>query len=379
MDEKERISQLGGKALTNTTCQGCGAALQTENAKQVGYVPPAAMKQEVVLCQRCFRIRHYNEIAPVTQDQDEYLRILQGIAQTDSLVVQIIDLFDLEGSWIPGIHRHIGPNPLLLLANKFDVFPRSIKWGRIKDWVRNYAKEQGMHPVDVIPISAAKGEKIEEAVEAINYHRRGRSVYIVGVSNVGKSTFLNRLIRDFSDLEEEITTSPYPGTTLDTIRIPLDDGEAIYDTPGIMLNNRVSEQIDPKDLPAILPKGRINNRVYQLQAEQTLFFGGLCRLDFLEGEKQPFVLYTANQLYIHRTRLEKAEELYETQKGKLLVPPTIDGTLRPWKEYQYTIGGGRKQDLVISGLGWIRLSGKRAKIRLFAPEGVQVLIRPAII
>lgn len=366
-----------GRELTAVHCQGCGAILQSENPKQIGYVPATAKKQ--ISCQRCFRIRHYNEIAPVTQDQDEYLRILQGIAKTDSLVVQVIDLFDLEGSWIPGIHRHIGQNQLLLLANKFDVFPKSVKWGRMKDWVREYAKDRGISPVDVIPISATKGERITEAVEAIEYHRHGRDVYIVGASNVGKSTFLNRLIRDFSDLEEEITTSPYPGTTLDAIQIPLDDGESIYDTPGIMLNNRMTEQVHPKDLPSILPTAPINSHVYQLQPEQTLFFGGLARFDFLEGEKQPFITYMANQLYIHRAKLNKADALYQEQKGKLLVPPTEEGALRPWKEHNFTIGGKGKQDLVISGLGWIRLRGDRARVRLYVPEGVQVLLRPAIV
>lgn len=379
MDEKERILELGGKALIDTYCQGCGAVLQSEDKTKIGYLPPAIRQQEVVLCQRCFRIRHYNEIAPVTQNQEEYLQILQGIANTNSLVVQVIDLFDMDGSWIPGIHRHIGRNPLLLLANKFDVFPRSVKWGRVKDWVRDYAKERGVIPIDVIPISAMKGEYMEEAVEAIDRHRKGRDVYIVGASNVGKSTFLNRLLRDFSDLDREITTSPYPGTTLNTIQIPLAEGGAIYDTPGIVLDNRLSEQVHPKDLASIVPKGRLNPKVYQLQEEQTLFFGGLVRFDFLEGERQPFIVYVANQLYIHRTKLENADKLYERQVGKLFVPPTEPGSLKPWKEHVFHIGRKEKQDLVISGLGWIRLRGDHAKVRLFVPEGVQVLLRSAIL
>ena len=66
-------------------------------------------------------------------------------------------------------------------------------------------------------------------------------MYVVGGTNVGKSTLINRLIRDYSDLEQELTTSRYPGTTLDMVNIPLDDGKYIIDTPGIVYPWRFSE------------------------------------------------------------------------------------------------------------------------------------------
>ena len=39
-------------------CKGCGAVLQNEFPGKAGYV----MKAEQELCQRCFRIRHYNDL-----------------------------------------------------------------------------------------------------------------------------------------------------------------------------------------------------------------------------------------------------------------------------------------------------------------------------
>jgi ribosome biogenesis GTPase YqeH len=360
-------------------CEGCGVTIQTEDPKKVGYVPPQALEREVVYCQRCFRIRHYNEMAPVYQDPDVYLEKLSQIAQTDSLVVKIVDLFDLSGSWLPSIHRHIGKNPLLLLGNKIDLFPKSTKVGRLKEWVLSYAKEMGIHPVDVILISASKGEYVRKAVEAIEHYRQGKDVYVVGVTNVGKSTFINRLLKDYGQVEEVITTSPYPGTTLDFIQIPLDDGRHLTDTPGIVRKDRLSEYLGPEDLKIAVPRATLKPRIYQLNPAQTLFFGGLARFDFVEGERQPFVCYVANDLYIHRTKLERAEEVQKAHLGELLSPPKDPSQLPPWRKYSFTLTGKQKMDIVIAGLGWVACGKQRGLVHVYAPEGVQVIMRPAII
>lgn len=49
---------------------------------------------------------------------------------------------------------------------------------------------------------------------------------------------------------------------------------------------------------------------YQLNSQQTLYFGGLARLDFITGERTSLVCYFHRRLQIHRTKLEKADELY---------------------------------------------------------------------
>ncbi len=63
-----------------------------------------------------------------------------------------------------------------------------------------------------------------ELLQAIDHYREGRDVYVVGVTNVGKSTLINQIIKQTAGVQELITTSRFPGTTLDKIEIPLDDG-----------------------------------------------------------------------------------------------------------------------------------------------------------
>ena len=66
-----------------------------------------------------------------------------------------------------------------------------------------------------------------------------------------------------------------------------------------------------------MPNKEIKQRVYQLNEGQTLFFGGLARIDYVSGGKRPLVCYFSNNLMIHRTKTEKADVLWKTQLGSL--------------------------------------------------------------
>ena len=46
-------------------------------------------------CQRCFRLRHYNEIVDVHITDDEFLKLLHEVGDSDALVVNVVDIFDL--------------------------------------------------------------------------------------------------------------------------------------------------------------------------------------------------------------------------------------------------------------------------------------------
>ena len=54
-------------------------------------------------------------------------------------------------------------------------------------------------------------------LESINSVRKNDDVYIVGTTNVGKSTLINKLIERSVGEKDVVTTSRFPGTTLDMI------------------------------------------------------------------------------------------------------------------------------------------------------------------
>lgn len=364
------------------SCAGCGVSIQTEKKELPGFVPESALEKEPLICQRCFRIKHYNEASSVALDQDDFLRLLSGIGNTQSLVVHIVDIFDFEGSMISGLQRFVGNNPVLLVVNKVDLLPKSINMNRIRNWVQRQAKEEGLRTVEVVLCSAKRNIGFERVIEEIEKHRDGRDVYVVGATNVGKSTLINRLIHDYSDLEQELTTSRYPGTTLDAVRIPLDDGKAIIDTPGIVYSSRMTEIVPRSFLGTLLPDKPIKPLVYQLNEGQTLFFGSIARFDFVEGERQSFTLYVANGMNIHRTKLERADELYAEHKGELLGGPTLEELeeIPGWTRHTIRIKRGSFSDIYISGLGWIQVNrDSGALVDVYAPKGIKVLQRDSMI
>ncbi|MFX3624470.1 MAG: ribosome biogenesis GTPase YqeH [Ectobacillus sp.] len=362
-------------------CVGCGVAIQTENINEIGYAPASALEKEHVICQRCFRLKHYNEIQDVSLTDDDFLRILNGIGQTDALVVKIVDIFDFNGSWLPGLHRFAGKNKVLLVGNKADLIPKSVRPEKLIHWMKYSASQLGLKPHDVFLISAAKGKGIRELAAAIEQYREGKDVYVVGCTNVGKSTFINRIIKEFSDVKENvITTSHFPGTTLDLIDIPLDDNASMYDTPGIINHHQMAHFVDKKTLKIITPTKEVKSKTFQLNEQQTLFFGGLARLDYISGGRRSFVCYLANSLTIHRTKLEKADELYKNHVGELLSPPSPE-ELKEFPElvrHEFNIREP-KTDIVFSGLGWVTVNEPGAKVAAYVPKGVSVSLRKSLI
>ncbi|AZU63405.1 ribosome biogenesis GTPase YqeH [Neobacillus mesonae] len=362
-------------------CIGCGVTVQTENPEMIGYAPVSALEKETIICQRCYRLKHYNEIQDVNLTDDDFLKILNGIGQTDALIVMVVDIFDFNGSWLPGIHRFAGNNKVVLVGNKVDLLPKSVKHNKLIHWMKQEARELGLRPEEIFLVSAGKGWMMKETAAAIDKLRNGKDVYVVGCTNVGKSTFINRIIKEVTGEGDVITTSHFPGTTLDMIRIPLDDGKALIDTPGIINHHQMAHYVDKRDLKLITPKKEIKPKVYQLNEGQTLFFGGLARFDYIGGdEKRSFVCYLANELTIHRTKTEKAVELYENHLGELLAPPRPEQveSFPELVKQEYVIREA-KTDIVFSGLGWVTVNEPGVKVAAYVPKGVETVLRKSLI
>lgn len=367
------------------TCTGCGIHIQTEEKDQPGYAPlNSVVEREYPVCQRCYRIKHYSDVAPVTLDNEGFQKILRDIGKRPALVVKVVDLFDFAGSWVKEINKYVGKNPIILVANKADLLPKVTNFERVEFWLKKEVEKQGVRVDDIILISAKKRINIEFVKEAIDARIGNKDVYVVGTANVGKSTLINGLLGLYGQEEgAEITTSRYPGTTLSTIRMDLPNHSGdLIDTPGIMTKHRLTDLVCAKSLRDITPEGYINPKTYQLNDQQTLFLGGLARFDYVEGPKQGFSVYAANQLTVHRTKLERADELYANHLGTLLTPPCehCPDTLRSLVPHRITLKSGHPQDIVISGLGWITVRGMHyTSVVVHAPKGVEVHTRRALI
>lgn len=367
-------------------CIGCGAEIQSENQNKQGYLPKSVVEKSIdennLVCKRCFRLKNYNEVFDVELGAEDFYKLIKTLSKKDGLIVKVVDIFDFSGSWIEDVIDIVGNNKdIVLVANKLDLLPKSVKQNKIKQWLFKMLKAKGIKVKDVLLISAIKNHGIEEAAARIDELRNGKDVYIIGATNVGKSTFINKLIELTTGDKNVITTSHFPGTTLGMIEIPLDRATSIYDTPGIILDYDIAHYLDAKSLKLVMPKKEIKARVFQLNAEQSLFFGGMARVDFVKGERQSFTLYASNLVDIHRTKLSNADVLFEKHLGTLLKPPFEDNIsiFKNQVKKNFKIDD-RKIDIVISGLGWITVnSDSGCEIDIYVPEEIEVFVRESII
>lgn len=360
-------------------CIGCGSIIQTDNPKKAGYVPSGKLTEnsDDLVCRRCFRLKNYNEVIPTEISEDDFFHIVSEIGKTNSLIVKIIDIFDIEGSMIPQIAKLTNHNDLIIIANKTDLLPQSIKEGKLLHHLRKIVADNNLKPLDIFLMSALKNKNIDRIINEIMEYAQDRDIYIVGATNVGKSTFINSILRAYADVKKDvITVSHTPGTTLDIIKIPIGDNNLI-DTPGIINKNQITHYLTDKGVKIVTPKKEIKTKVYQLKSEQTLFIGGLARIDFLTGDKTSFICYFGEGLKIHRTKLVNADELYANNLGTLLTPP-FDGETFKLKAHAFRLMGNTKHDIVIPGLGFITVKGNMT-IKVHVHEALTPYIREALI
>ena len=71
-------------------CHGCGIELQNFDNKLLGYTK----NLDSDLCERCFRIKHYNDYQKVIKDNNWVFSILKSI-KPNALVVLVIDIINI--------------------------------------------------------------------------------------------------------------------------------------------------------------------------------------------------------------------------------------------------------------------------------------------
>lgn len=322
-------------------CIGCGIELQNNDKTKLGYTTNI----EKSLCERCFRIENYGEYKKVTKDNNEYINILKEINKTKDLVVLVLDIFNLTEN-INVIKENIS-NDILLVITKRDILPKSVHDEKLIEYIKNY----NIKIKDQVVISSYKNYNFDELYEKINNYKKSKNVYVIGFTNAGKSTMINKLIYNYSDNDTKITTSIMPSTTLDKIEINLNENLTIIDTPGLLCEKSFYDILEGKELKKIIPKKEIKPISYQIKDKQYIVID---KYAIIEAENINMVLFMSNSLNIKR--------FYKKPETKL-------------KERNIKIDNN---DLVINGLGFIKCIGK-TNIKIYTYDEISVTTRKNLI
>ena len=205
------------------------------------------------------------------------------ITENLKLVDVVVELKDARipySSTNPILNEVLGNKPRVIALNKCDMADESM----LKEWIAYY-KEQG---VTAVPVDSIKGtgigtlkneiknvlrEKTKKEVEK-GMKERDPRMMVVGIPNVGKSSFINKLSG-----RAGAKTGDRPGVTTSKQWIRISGGYELLDTPGILWPKFEDEFVGRN----LAFTGAIRDEVYDI-AEAA------CELCTLLAQKVPDVL-----------------------------------------------------------------------------------------
>ena len=266
-------------------CIGCGSVLQTDNINELGYVD----NLDKDICLRCFKIKYYGEYKEVTLTNDDYEKIIKSIPK-DNLVIYITSVLNVNLDYINNFKN------VIIVLTKKDLLPKSVKDNKLINYIKNITDNY----IDIEVISSIKNYNLDNLLNKIKKYSKNKKVYFIGMTNSGKSTLINKLIKNYSDSNIEITTSPYPATTLNMIELNVGN-ERIIDTPGLISNKSILNYLDQKDIKRITPKKEIKPRTYQLKGQGSLLIDKYIRINYYANNN--VTIYLANNLKITKISL----------------------------------------------------------------------------
>ncbi|KAK4489424.1 hypothetical protein RD792_005233 [Penstemon davidsonii] len=425
--KKKKKNKNDEKALkpsssTAPSCYGCGAPLHTSESDSPGYVEPEVynLKKKhkqlrTVLCGRCRLLSHGHMITAVGGNggypggkqfvtAEELREKLSHLRHENVLIVKLVDIVDFNGSFLARIRDLAGANPIILVITKVDLLPKGTDFNCVGDWVVEATMKKKLNVLSVHLTSSKSLVGITGVISEIQREKKGRDIYILGSANVGKSAFINALLKMLSYKDPVAAAarkykpiqSAVPGTTLGPIQIEAFlGGGKLFDTPGVHLHHRQAAVVHSEDLPVLAPRSRLRGQSFpnpQLDnsiadkirtnglAGFSIFWGGLVRIDFIKVlPETSFTFYGPKALQLHVVPTEEADEFYRKEVGILLTPPTDIQKAESWMgleskrelQLEYQDIDRPACDVAISGLGWISVEPFSKSLRSSESSAVE--------
>ena len=323
-----------------TKCLGCGIKLSTDK-ENIGYTNNITSQ----ICNRCFNIKNYNKYIKIEKPV-ELKSILKEIEASKDLTLFVCDVFTISKK-VKEMLEHLNNNVILCIT-KMDLVSDLIT----EEKVLNYIEKQNIKCLDKIVISSKTNYNLDELLEKINTHKKSNNIYLVGFTNTGKSTLINKIVKNYTSNEEKLTTSTLPSTTLDKVSVKINDELTLIDTPGIVFSN-IIDTLENNEIKKIVPKSKIKPQIYQIKTEQTIMVEDFLALEV--SDTNSVVFYAANNL--------KYKRYYKKYEGSLI---------------PHKINVSDNTEILINGFGTIKIK-KKTTILLYLREKEEIDTRIALL
>ena len=363
-------------------CYSCGAILQSEDKNAEGYIDREALEHEhrvgeVYFCDKCYQEQSYSLSPTQPKLEEGYLSMLEDAKASDALIVYVVDLFSFEASFVKEVAETIQGLPILVVANKRDLLPPSVKDEALKTYVAHRFRASGIYasPDDVILASLSSNSDVMPIAEAIEQRRRRHDVFIIGAAGAGKTFLLNSYLRSYKNSSSHaVSFLEYPGAGFRVMQIPLDNSTTMYDTPGIPTNNSVTAVMDAVTIRAAYPSMPVKARLLGLQEKDAVAIGGLAIFELLKGEATAVRFYGTDGLSLKKRPIDRLAPYFFNgiAKGALQPGGIALKDRSDFDAFDIAIEEQGPRDIGIEGLGWFTFLGADQTFRVIVPKGVSV-------
>ena len=327
-------------------CIGCGSILQSNNKSLKGYIKEDKIEGSIY-CENCFKLIHYGKLSNINREID-YNKVINNINKTNYPILFLIDILNLNEENLK--YLKLIKNKKYILLSKFDILPKGIKEGKII----KYFKDNFINIDDIYCISVVNNYNIDKIFNLLK-EKKYKNIFVSGFTNAGKSTLLNAFLK-LNNKNELITTSSIPNTTLENININI-GGINFIDTPGFKYNVSLYNELDNSKLLKILPKKELKVKTIQVRDGDSILVEDILRIDY-KGEINSLNFYMNNKLQYKK---------FKTKNKRYL---------ENFNNKEYILEG--KKDIVISGLGFIKLN-KKGNIKIYINNLNLISIRDKMI
>ncbi len=324
-------------------CLGCGVKLQIDNENEVGFVP-SHLLNKAKYCQRCFKLIHYGKFKDMSKSID-FDNIFQFIKSKNPLIIYLIDSFNIDGSLIDGFNKLFNDCKTLVIANKIDIWPKSMNKNKIYKFIINKLNKKNVKFDDIIGFSSFNSELINKTINKIKSYKN-REVFVVGKINSGKSSFINSLIKHKNIDQSLIATSFYPSTTLDLIRVDFKDFY-LTDSPGFIDDTNIYNYLNNKNLKKVINLKEVKPISMSLLNE-TLFIGSLMYISLENDIKARINIYGNSLIKYHKTKTFNLLEKFDSLTNNPLYVPKLNNIVN-YEDIDIKLDGNRNM-LFIGGL-----------------------------
>lgn len=302
-------------------------------SKQEANAAQSDEENEFCICQRCFRLQQYGQVETSLRpgwSENELLTpqrfetLLSSIAKSETVVLCLVDIFDVQGSVVKNLKQIAGPNPIVIGVNKVDLLPKDISQERVASWIHSEVKRicgfvsprdpEARVEKEYRPWKKdERPEVLQNVLKRSNVHLisctnefglttimkdvlelardHDNKVHVMGAANVGKSSFINRLLggkqqqpgqKPNSKKQPLVTVSNLPGTTLDFLRIKLPNGITVVDTPGLINPGHLTSKLTTQELKQVIPSKPILAVTFRVEEGKCVLMGGLARIELCD-------------------------------------------------------------------------------------------------